>query len=289
MNISSKTRLCALIGDPVEHSMSPLIHNAAYAELGLDFVYVSFRVVKERLAEAVAGLRALNVRGFNVTMPHKVTIIPMLDALDPLARQIGAVNTVVNDNGVLTGYNTDGLGVLKALQEKGVEPKGKKVVVIGAGGASRAVSYVLARQGARLTITNRREELDWAENIAVSIRKDLGAEVNVMELGHMQLEKALNGADILVQATSVGMHPGPDTSLVPAELLKKGLTVFDVIYSPLKTRLLRDAEAAGCRTIGGVEMLVWQGVLCFEKWTGRTPSYQTMRREALKMLQKENI
>jgi shikimate dehydrogenase len=156
MNITSKTRICALIGDPVEHSMSPLIHNAAYAELGLDFVYVSFRVVKEHLAEAVAGLRALNVRGFNVTMPHKVTIIPMLDAIDLLARQIGAVNTVVNDNGVLTGYNTDGLGVLKALQEKGVEPKGKKVVVIGAGGASRAISHVLAREGARLTITNRR-------------------------------------------------------------------------------------------------------------------------------------
>jgi len=267
--------------------MSPPIHNAAYAELGLDFVYVSFRVVKERLSEAVAGLRALNVRGFNVTMPHKVTIIPMLDTLDPLARQIGAVNTVVNDDGVLTGYNTDGLGVLKALREKGVEPKGKKVVVIGAGGASRAISHVLARQGARLTITNRREELDWAENIAVSIRKDLGAEVDVVELGHEQLEKAISGADIVVQATSVGMHPGPDISLVPVELLKSDLTVFDVIYSPLKTRLLRDAEAAGCRTIGGVEMLVWQGVFCFEKWTGRAPSYQTRRREALKMLQKE--
>jgi len=263
------------------------MHNAAYAELGLDFVYVSFRVIKERLAEAVAGLRALNVRGFNVTMPHRVIIIPMLDALDPLARQIGAVNTVVNDNGVLTGYNTDGLGVLKALQEKGVEPKGKKVVVIGAGGASRAISHVLARQGARLTITNRREELDWAENIAASIKKDLEAEVDVMELGHTQLEKALSGADILVQATSVGMHPGADISLVPAELLKSDLAVFDVIYSPLKTKLLREAEAAGCRTISGVEMLVWQGVLCFEKWTGRTPSYQTMRREALKMLQKE--
>jgi shikimate dehydrogenase len=286
MNITSKTRLCALIGDPVEHSMSPPMHNAAYAELGLDFVYVSFRVIKERLAEAVTGLRALNVRGFNVTMPHKVTIIPMLDALDPLARQIGAVNTVVNDNGVLTGYNTDGLGVLKALQEKGVEPKGKKVVVIGAGGASRAISHVLAREGARLIITNRRQELDWAENIAASIRKDLGAEVDVMELGHMLLEKALSGADILVQATSVGMHPGPDISLVPAELLKKSLTVFDVIYTPLKTRLLREAEAAGCRTIGGVDMLVWQGVLCFEKWTGLIPSFQTMRCEALKMLQK---
>jgi shikimate dehydrogenase len=286
MNITSKTRLCALIGDPVEHSMSPPMHNAAYAELGLDFVYVSLRVVKERLAEAVAGLRALNVRGFNVTMPHKVAIIPMLDALDPLAEKIGAVNTVVNDNGILTGHNTDGLGVLKALQEKGVEPEGKKVVIIGAGGASRAISYVLAREGARLTILNRKQELDWAENIAASIHKDLGADIKAVELGPKQLEKALSGADILVHATSVGMHPGADISLVPAELFKKGLTVFDVIYTPLKTKLIKEAEAAGCRTIGGVDMLVWQGVLCFEKWTGKAPPPEIMRREAVKMLER---
>jgi shikimate dehydrogenase len=286
MKITSKTRLCALIGDPVEHSMSPPMHNAAYAALGLDFVYVSFRVLKERLAEAVAGLRALNVRGFNVTMPHKVAIIPMLDALDPLAEKIGAVNTVVNDNGILTGHNTDGLGVLKALQENRVEPKGKKVVIIGAGGASRSISYVLARQGARLTILNRKQELDWAEKIAVSINKDLGAEIKAVELGSKQLEKALSGADILVHATSVGMHPGPDVGLVPAELFKKGLTVFDVIYTPLKTKLIKEAEAAGCRTIGGVDMLVWQGVLCFEKWTGKAPPPEILRREALKMLER---
>jgi shikimate dehydrogenase len=289
MNITSKTRVCALIGDPVEHSMSPPMHNAAYAELGLDFVYVSFRVASERLPEAVAGLRALNVRGFNVTMPHKVAIIPLLDSLDPLAEKIGAVNTVVNDDGVLTGHNTDGLGVLQALRVKGVEPEGKKVVVVGAGGASRSISYVLAREGARLTILNRKLELDWAENIAASLRKDLGAEAGVLELGFSQLQSALAGADILVQATSVGMGPQADASLVPAELLTGGLTVFDVIYYPLKTKLLREAEAAGCLTIGGVDMLAWQGVLCFEKWTGLTPSFETMRREALKIIQKEEI
>jgi shikimate dehydrogenase len=285
MNISGKTKVCALIGDPVDHTMSPPMHNAAFNELGLDFAYLAFPVKKERLKQAVEGLRALNVRGFNVTMPHKVSIIPMLDSLDPLAEKIGAVNTVVNDNGVLTGYNTDGLGVLKSLQENGVEPKGKKVVVLGAGGASRAISYVLARQGARLIILNRKQELDWAENIAASIHQDLGAEVKAAELGFKQLEKALAGADILVQATSVGMSPDTESSLVPAELLKSGLTIFDVIYNPLKTKLMRDAQVAGCRTLGGVNMLVWQGVLCFEKWTGKTAPLATMRREAIQMLE----
>jgi shikimate dehydrogenase len=289
MNVSGKTRVCALIGDPIEHTMSPPMHNAAYKELGLDYIYLPFQVKQEHLRQAVAGLKALHVRGFNVTMPHKVSIIPMLDGLDPLAEKIGAVNTVVNDNGVLTGYNTDGLGVLKALLEKGLEPEGKKVVVIGAGGASRAISYVLAQRGARLTILNRKLELDWADKIAASIRKDLGAAVKVMELGVKQLESALAGADILIHATSVGMSPDTGKSLVPAELFKSGLTVFDVIYSPLKTKLLREAEDAGCRTIGGVDMLVWQGVLCFEKWTGQPAPFETMRREAIRMLQKGEI
>jgi shikimate dehydrogenase len=286
MNISGKTKICAIIGDPIDHTMSPPMHNAAYKELGLDYIYLPFKVQKEHLKQAVEGLKALNVRGFNVTMPHKVSIIPMLDGLDPLAEKIGAVNTVVNDNGVLTGHNTDGLGVLKALLEKGIEPEGKKVVVIGAGGASRAISYVLAQRGARLTILNRKLELDWADKIAASIKQDLGAAVKVMELGFKQLQSALAGADILINATSVGMSPDVSSSLVPAELLKSSLTVFDVIYSPLKTKLLREAEAAGCRIIGGVDMLVWQGILCFEKWTGQPAPLETMRREAIRLLER---
>jgi shikimate dehydrogenase len=287
MSVSGKTKVCAIIGDPVEHTMSPPMHNAAYKELGLDFIYLPFLVKKEQLKQAVAGLRALNVRGFNVTMPHKVSIIPLLDKLDPLAEKIGAVNTVVNDNGLLSGHNTDGLGVLNALLEKKVNPEGKKVVIIGAGGASRAISYVLARQGAQLTILNRKQELDWADNIAASIRQDLGADVKAVELGFKQLKSALAGADILVHATSVGMSPDTANSLVPAELFNKNLTVFDVIYNPMKTKLLQDAEAAGCRTIGGLDMLVWQGVLCFKYWTGQAATHETMRQAAVEMLQKE--
>jgi shikimate dehydrogenase len=285
MNISGKTKVCAIIGDPIDHTMSPPMHNAAFQELGLDFVYMPFLVKKEQLKEAVAGLRALNVRGFNVTMPHKVTIIPLLDKLDPLAEKIGAVNTVVNEGGVLTGHNTDGLGVLQAFLEKGVEPKGKKTVVLGAGGASRAISTVLAQRGARLTVLNRKLELDWAHDIARLIKKNLGADVAVMELGDRQLKTALSGADIIVNATSVGMSPDAEKSLVPAELFDGGMTVFDVIYHPLKTKLLREAEAAGCRTIGGSDMLVWQGVLCFEKWTGRKAPQDIMKQTALKMLE----
>ncbi|OGO43835.1 MAG: shikimate dehydrogenase [Chloroflexi bacterium RBG_16_58_8] len=283
--ISGKTQICALIGDPVEHSMSPAMHNAAYQALGLDYVYIPFRVKARELEQAVRGLRALNVRGFNVTMPHKVTIIPLLNSLDPLAEKIGAVNTVVNDGGDLKGYNTDGEGFLRALREKGMEPDEKNIVLLGAGGASRAISYVLAQQGARLAILNRRLELAWAEDIARLILEDLDIEVEVMELGAGQLAGALEDADILVNATSVGMSPESSKSPVPAALLKPGLTVFDIVYNPIETRLLREAKAAGARVISGVDMLAWQGALAFEKWTGQAAPLGLMRREALKLLE----
>jgi shikimate dehydrogenase len=287
MELSGKTKVCAIIGDPIEHTMSPPMHNAAFRKLGLDFVYMPFRVLKEDLPQAVDGLQALGVRGFNVTMPHKVAIIPLLDKLDPLAEKIGAVNMVVNDDGCLTGYNTDGPGALQALVEHGADPENKNVVVLGAGGASRAISYVLAQRGARLTILNRKEELDWAHNIARLIKDSLGAVVKVDELGHQQLNSALTAAEILVNATSVGMSPEAGKSPVPAEVLGKPLVVLDIIYNPMQTKLLQDAAAAGCRTIGGVEMLVRQGVLCFEKWTGRKAPVETMRRAAIKKLEQD--
>jgi shikimate dehydrogenase len=282
--ISGKTRICGLIGDPVEHTMSPAMHNAAYQKLGLDYIYLPFRVKPEQLAQAVDGLRALNVRGFNVTIPHKVSVIPLLDGLDPLAEKIGAVNTVVNNDGELRGYNTDSAGFLKALLENGIEPEGKKIVVLGAGGASRAITYVLAEKGAHLTVLNRQLELDWAEDIARLIHKDLDREVKVMELGH--LAEALEGADILVNATSVGMSPAIEESPVPAQLLKPGLVVFDIVYNPIMTRLLREAGSVGARTIGGVDMLAWQGALAFEKWTGQTAPVDLMRQEAVRILEK---
>jgi len=286
MDVSGKTKICGIIGDPVEHTMSPPMQNAAYKKLGLDYIYLPFHVRPEQLAQAVDGLRAINVRGFNVTIPHKVSIIPMLDGLDPQAEKIGAVNTVVNDDGELRGYNTDAPGFLKALLEQGVEPRGKNIVVIGAGGASRAVSYILAENDASLTILNRQLELDWAEDIAELIREDFGKKVRVLELTKDFLADALRGAHILVNATSVGMSPAVDASPVPAELLRPDMYVFDVVYNPVMTRLLREASEAGAHTISGVDMLIWQGVLAFEKWTGHSAPVDIMRKEALKALEK---
>ncbi|OGO30476.1 MAG: shikimate dehydrogenase [Chloroflexi bacterium RBG_16_56_11] len=289
MNISGKTQVCALIGDPVEHTMSPAMHNAAFEKLGLDYIYIPFRVSPRHLKGAVDGLRALNVRGFNVTIPHKVAILPMMGGLDPLAEKIGAVNTVVNNSGKLRGFNTDAEGFLRALTERGVEPAGKNIVIIGAGGASRAISYILSTQGTHLTILNRRQELDWAEEIARLIRDESGRMVRVLELRDEYLKVALAGANILINATSVGMIPAAGQTPVPASLLRPDLVVYDVVYNPLKTRLLREAETAGARTLGGIDMLVWQGALAFEKWTGQPAPVDLMRREAIKLLgQDEN-
>jgi shikimate dehydrogenase len=284
MTISGKTKICALIGDPVEHTMSPAMHNAAFQKIGLDYLYIPLRVAPEQLPQAVAGLKALNMVGFNVTIPHKVAIIPLLDGLDPLAEKIGAINTVVNNNGELKGYNTDAEGFYRVLLEQGISPQGKNVVLLGAGGAARAVAYILAEQGARLTVLNRQQELDWAENIAKLILEDLQKEVKVFELG--DIAKVLPGADLLVNATSVGMSPADKNSPVPTELLDKVPVVFDIVYNPLKTRLLKEAAAARAQTISGIDMLAWQGALAFEKWTGKTAPVDLMRREAVKILER---
>jgi shikimate dehydrogenase len=285
MTITSKTRICGLIGAPVEHSMSPVMHNKAYAALGLDYLYLAFRVAPEGLEKAVAGLRALNFRGFNVTIPHKVAIMPFLDSLDPLAQKIGAVNTVVNDGGKLRGYNTDAAGFLQTLKEHGIPPKGKKFVIMGAGGAARALAYILVENGARVVITNRKQELDWAENIARSLKADFSDDIPIFELGN--LEAALKGADVLVNATSVGMSPVVNETPAPRELLTKVPAVFDVVYNPLETRFLKEAKAAGAVTVGGVEMLAWQGALAFELWTGKKAPATLMQAEAEKMLRNQ--
>ena len=284
--ISGRTRLCGVIGDPVEHTMSPAMHNAAFEKMGVDYFYVPFRVKKEQLAKAIEGVRALNIRGLNVTIPHKVAIIPFLDELDPLVQKIGAVNTVVNDEGVLTGYNTDATGFLQALLERGIEPREKNIVILGVGGASRAISFILAKRGSNLVILNRLLELDWVRQLASSLSCIFIKEVEALELNEENLAEVLEKADILVNATSVGMSPNIDETLVPFNLLKPGLVVFDVVYNPIKTRLLREAEQAGAKTISGIDMLVWQGAIAFEKWTGLKAPIEVMREEVIKVLER---
>lgn len=283
--ISGKTRICGIIGDPIEHTMSPAMHNAAFQKLALDYRYLPFRVKKEALGKAIDGMKALNIRGLNVTIPHKLAAIPLLNRVDPLAEKIGAVNTVVNDEGVLTGYNTDATGFLQALLEEGVEPAEKRAVVLGAGGASRAVTFVLAERGANLTILNR--SLTRAEELARHVSGASKNGVKALELNPENLSAALKTADILINTTSVGMIPDINETPIPAKLLKPRLVVFDIVYNPLKTRLLRDAESIGAKVIGGLDMLVWQGALAFEIWTGKKAPVGLMKTEAMKALENE--
>jgi len=282
--ISGKTKICGVIGDPVEHTMSPSMHNAAFNQLGLDYIYLPFRVQKEELGKAIEGMRALNIKGLNVTIPHKVMVMPLLDKIDPLAEKIGAVNTIVNNGGALTGYNTDAAGFLQALLERGARPDGKNAVILGAGGASRAISFILAERGANLVILNRQLELDWAEELARRISRAFKQETKALELNTETLSAILETADIMVNATNVGMNPDIDGTPVPARLIKPGLVVFDAVYNPLKTRLLREAEEAGARTISGIDMLAWQGALAFEKWTNQKAPLEIMRGEAINSL-----
>jgi len=281
---SGKTKVCGVIGDPIEHTMSPVMHNAAFKNKGVDYVYLPFRVKKEELGKAIEGMRALNIRGLNVTIPHKVAVIRFLDELDPLAAKIGAINTIVNDDGVLTGYNTDATGFLQALLERGIEPKEKSVVILGAGGASRALSFILAERDSKLVILNR----TWAKAkiCADRISEIFQGEATALKLDKENLAAALSKADILVNATSVGMSPDIDETPVTSDLLRPNLIVYDIVYNPIKTRLQREAEVAGATVISGLDMLVWQGALAFEKWTGLEAPVDLMKKEATKLLEK---
>lgn len=278
--ITGKTRVCALFGDPVEHAMSPVMHNAAFRKLGLDYVYIPCRVKKEDLGNAVTGIRALNFRGFNVTIPHKLAVIPFLDKLEPMARKLGAVNTVVNDDGILTGDNTDATGFLQSLLEKGIEPKGKQLAILGAGGSARAIAFILADRGARLTILNR--HLERAQELA----RDVAKNIQSLPLDEKHLASVLRESEVLINATSIGMQKADETP-VPDRLLRPDLVVVDIVYNPIETRLLRDARAVGAATIDGVAMLVWQGAQGFEKWTGHKAPVDLMRKEAIKALTHE--
>jgi len=282
--MTGKMKVFGIIGDPIEHSLSPLMHNAAFEMMGVDYWYVPFKVRREDVGKAIEGMKALNMKGLNVTIPHKVAVIPFLDKLDPLAEKIGAVNTIVNENGVLTGYNTDATGFLQALLERRIEPRGKNTVILGAGGASRAVSLALAERGSDLFILNR--TWDKAKEHAGEILKALNQKVNALKLDEANLAMVLDRADIMVNTTSVGMSPNIDETPVPAKLLKPGLVVYDIVYNPIKTRLLREAEAAGAETISGVDMLLWQGALAVEKWTGLKEPIELMREVVIKELQK---
>ena len=276
MEINAHTQLCCVIGNPVEHSLSPAIHNAAFQKLGLNFAYLAFQV--EAIGDAVKGLRALgNFRGASVTIPHKVAAVPFLDMVEPTARHIGAINTIVATGGTLTGYNTDATGALRALREGAVALKGRHVIMLGSGGAARAIAFALGAEAGidRLTILG----IDVRERIALARDLQSNTEMTVQELPLDEgvLRKVLPDTHVLIHCTPMGMWPNVHETSVPATLLHPGLTVMDIVYNPRDTKLLKDAEAAGCRTIPGLEMFVHQAAAQFELWTGQAAPADVMR------------
>jgi shikimate dehydrogenase len=275
MRPSGRTVVCGIVGDPVEHSMSPAMQNAAFAAAGLDWVYVAFRLRRGEAEAGSAAMKAMGIRGLNVTVPHKVDIIPFLDSIDDVARRIGAVNTIVNDGGLLTGYNTDAAGFVRALESQDVEVRDRTVVLLGAGGAGRAAAFSLADRGAGLVILNR--GLARAKALAVDVAGATGATVEHGPLSAESLQHWLPSASLLVNTTSVGMSPVTDDSPCPAKFLREDLVVCDIVYNPRRTTLLRQAAERGARTVSGVEMLVWQGALAFELWTGVQAPIEIMR------------
>ena len=276
MEINPKTQLCGLLGKPVEHSLSPAIHNAAFQTLNLNFVYLAFPV--EDLEGAIRGIRALgNLRGFSVTIPHKVAILPLLDGVEKTAKYIGSVNTVIKDRGKLIGSNTDASGAIQALRQGGVALSGTRILMLGSGGAARAIAFglCLEQQIEELTILG----IDETERrtLAHDLRTKTQAKIVDGPLNPDTLRTALPEAQLLLHTTPIGMHPNIAASCVPKDLLHPHLTVMDIVYNPLNTQLLKDAQAAGCRTIQGVEMFLHQAVGQFELWTGQSAPVDVMR------------
>ncbi len=278
MGITARTKLCALLGDPVEHSFSPLIHNAAFAQKGLDFAYVAFRVEQSRIESAVKGIRALNIRGASITIPHKVSVVRYVDHLEPVAKQIGSINTIVNDKGTLKGYNSDGTGALKAFQDRDMDLDGKTVLVLGSGGAARAITFTLGMKAPikELFIAGILEKEVFA--LSGDLQKVTNITVRADILEDRFFETHALAADVLINCTPVGMYPDIGSSPVPSDFLQRNMAIFDVVYNPPKTKLLRDAERAGCTTISGLEMFINQAVVQFELWTGEKAPEEVMRK-----------
>jgi shikimate dehydrogenase len=271
--ISGKTRLLALIGHPVEHSLSPRMHNAAFAADGLDFVYVCLDVDPDDLPAAVKGAAALKLRGFNITMPHKRAMIPLLDELDEGARISGAVNTVVIEDSTLRGYNTDGGGMVMACREAGIELSGRRVLLLGAGGAAAAIAVAFGGAGIdKLHIANR--SVEHAIELRDKLREAGMEKVEVHPLD--ALDEAVPEAEVVVNATSLGMKEG-DPLPIPAGYVEDGKAVCDAVYRPdAETSLIRLARERGARVATGERMLLYQGVLAQKLWTGREPNVKAM-------------
>ena len=285
--ITGKTSVFGIIGDPVEHTLSPGMHNAAFDKLNLDNIYVPFHVRAEELEDSIKGAQAMGIKGLNVTIPHKTNVINYLDYLDIAAGLIGAVNTIeFGENGAV-GHNTDGIGAIRAIEEL-ISVKNKKIMILGAGGAARAISFQLFLSGAKsLTISNR--TIEKAEELRDDLVEKLDNNVKVTDLG-FGLEKELKDTDILINTTPLGMYPNINQKpFITADMMHKNLIVNDIVYNPLKTGLIVEAEKAGAKTIYGVKMLKYQGIESFKIWTGIEPPVEVFQRALMTEMNLEII
>jgi len=284
MDISGKTKICGVIGNPIQHSLSPTIQNAAFNYLNLDFIFTAFKVKATELEMAIQGMRSLNIYGLNVTMPHKNSVINYLDEKDPLVRSLNSVNTIVNKKGRLFGFSTDGLGAIKALQVNGVDLSSSKVLLLGAGGAGRAIAFSIIDKVEDLVVLNR--DPAKIENLEFDLKLKFNKNIHYGLLSETSLKENLRSSDVLINATNIGMKPNSNLSLINPKLLTSDLTVMDIVYNPLETKLLADAKKVGAKTIDGVEMLIYQGAVSFELWTDRKAPIEIMRLAALKQISK---
>lgn len=271
MNIDGSTQIVGVFGSPIAHTASPAMHNAAFAALKMNWVYLAFHVEPQNLRAALAGVRDMNFRGVNLTIPHKMLALDAIDEVDPEARKLGAVNTVVVEAGKLRGCNTDGYGFSKAIKEDfDMTLKGKRILILGAGGAGRAIAVQCVTEGAaKVTVANRTQSK--TQLLAA------GAGVEAVGLTSQELARALTQVDLLVNATSVGLKPG-ETLPLPPDALTPRLAVFDTIYRPVETLLVQQANAAGAKVANGLSMLLYQGAKSFELWTKRKAPLAVMRR-----------
>jgi len=281
-NINAHTKVFCLIGHPVEHSMSPTMWNPALRDLGLNYVYIACNVHPDNLKNAIKGFKALDIKGINVTIPHKEEVIKYVDEIDPIAQKIGAINTIKNEGGYLIGKNTDAGGAKKSLLDAGCKLEGKKVLCLGAGGVSRALCFVLSEEVEKIILTDLYEER--AQKLAKEIKTKIKIDIEAKVSNDSIIKNEIKEVDILINATPIGMFPKIDQSPVPSELLHEGLFVFDVVYNPIETKLMKDAIKMGCKTLGGLDMLVNQGVLAFEWWTGKSPDSKLMKENIIKFL-----
>jgi shikimate dehydrogenase len=275
--LDSNTIMYAVFGDPIRHSKSPIMLNRAFEEAGINAAYAAFHIKPGQLKDAVSGIRAMEFRGVNITIPHKVEVMDYIDIIDEGARVIGAVNTIVNDDGRLTGYNTDGIGYVRSLKEEtGMSLNGKKVLMVGAGGAARGVGYALAKEGAaHIYFANRTREK--ADELAQALSEFTGTS----GIGMDEIAEIAGEAALIVNNTSLGMHPNVDQVPMDTSLIRESMVVSDLVYNPLITKFLRESEARGAKIHSGLGMFIYQGAYAFEYWTGQPAPISAMRQAVL--------